>query len=277
MKFRKRRCHEPVLLSAPDSAHAPQPAEPLHAVRRRRCQLVDPLARPDHAVRHEPRLRPKCVEGLSQFRDPRLRIHSEQHVRRSSGIDQRPENIKHRPLPARRQHLSHRPNIFEGRVIRRREEKNEPQLRQRPAHDLRRRLQIHSQRREQIRAATFRSDPAVAVLHHRHTRARQRQHHHAGDIKPPCVIPARAHNVDRLIRPRLHPGIDRPRPKRRRKCRDFRRRFALGRQRQQKSPLHLVARLARGEGRRRRFHVRRSEVNTGGELGREVSKCRHAR
>ena len=221
-----------MLLSPPHPAHFTQTSAPLHAVRRRRRQFVDTVARPDHAVRHQPRLRPERVEGRCQLRHPRLRIHSEQHVRRPPGINQRSKNIKYRPLPARRQHLAHGPNVLERRVIRRREEENESQLVQRPPQLLGWRFEIYTQRRQQIRAATLRGDPAIAVLHHRHTRARQRQHDQAGNIKTAGVIPTRAHDVDRPVRPSLDARIDRPRAKRRRKCRDFLRRFTLGRQRQ---------------------------------------------
>src|SRR5437660_2685082 len=40
----------------------------------------------------------------------------------------------------------------------------------------RRRLEVHAERREQIGAAAFRRDAAVAVFHHGHARARQHEH-----------------------------------------------------------------------------------------------------
>ena len=84
----------------------------------------------------------ECIQRAGEFRDPAFGKHPEQHLRRSTRIDQRPEDIKDRALAARGEGLAHGCDMFKCRMVIRREKENETQLRQSSPQFLRRRSQI---------------------------------------------------------------------------------------------------------------------------------------
>ena len=191
------------------------------------------------------------------------------------GIDQRADEVEHRAASRHGQRLAHRRDVLERRMIVRREEKDITQLLHGAAQFFGRRGQVDPERGQQVGAAAFRGDAAVAVLHHRHAGAGQHQRHQAGDIESAHVVAARADDVDGLRRPRLQAGIERQGAKNRGKRRDLGRRLPLVGERREKGGFLRVGHLGRGQRQGGVAGLGGVQLLPGGESGGQLGKPGH--
>ena len=114
------------------------------------------------------------------------------------GIEQRAEIIENGFPPALAAPASRRGDLFECRMIIRREEKGEIMFPQRLRGPLQRQVDLDAQRLQHVGAAGLGGDGAVAMFGHRHSRSRGHQRHGGGDIERIHPVSAGAANVQNL-------------------------------------------------------------------------------
>ena len=149
--------------------------------------------------------------------------HSDELIRGSGGIGERPQDIENRPHA---QLLPHWRRVLHRRVVARREHEADSGLAD-AGRDLRRREQdVRAQRFEYVRAARFRRHRTVAVLGYAGSGAGRDEHRRGRDVERMRSVAARADDVEQILAVGyLDPGCEFAHDLRR--CGDLAHRFLL--------------------------------------------------
>ena len=142
-------------------------------------------------------------------------------MRGPAGVYERAEDVEDAAAALLGELLADRGDVLERRMVGRRKEEDVAELGQRPAQHLGRGLEIDAEAGEQVGTAAFRGDAAVAVLHHRHAGAREREDDEARDVETARMVAPGADDVDRAGRPGLDAGVHRHAAESLRKRGDF--------------------------------------------------------